>query len=1008
MSELDTGNTWYASHLTPAVLAASYTIISLICIGLSVPLSADRSEVTLSWRIFSPRNDAMLIAVASGLAIYLLIRYFRRSRNAAAKLIQATFVSSPEAICITTLDDLAIIRANNRFCRILGQSESGGDPPVTLASFWNFSVDLARFRQLLKDLGEVNEFATVFKTESGALLNVVLSARPVELDSHEALITTVRDISRLVNAEKKAEELAHHDPETGLPTHNLLLDRLNQIIALDTRERRDTAIICISLTCYRAFLDEAGNDVAGELIKGLAGQLGNALRQTDTIARVRNDEFAVALGGNVTESDIFRVLNKLRVLLGRPVQLPCGSMSLQPVFGIACFPNDGLTAEQLLRNAHIAMNRVRENQGTDFHFFSPAISNRIRERSMIESSLEQALENNEFFLCYQPKFAHNGEEMVGMEALVRWNQGGNALITPDRFIPVAEENGFIVPLGEWVLNEACRQNREWQEAGYHRLKVSVNISLRQLRERDFVESVAGALKRSGLEPRYLELELTESVIMSDPDDTIMKLLRLKELGLTLAVDDFGTGYSSLSYLKHLPIDTLKIDRSFVRDIHKDLDDEAIVSAIISLAHSLKLRVVAEGVETCGQLEFLKNKNCNEFQGFLLSTPLEAEKFKELLRTAKPLGHDSSDGTEMPAEEALPPRPDGETAVILSETCPEAGEEESVHHDYIGALLVPVEPLQPTVTIPYVLNRFQNDEKLLILPVVKNGLVVGMVNRLLFLEEHVIGRHGFGFHINHAKKIRDLMEPPEIHIDFHTRIDEAAFKIQSLKSGIRINYVCITRNGVYAGLLDVNRFVSAMSERNLALAKGANPLTGLPGNEAIQRLICEKLEAGISFDIAYIDIDNFKPYNDCYGFEKGDMVIKGLAEVIRGAISGADGSEGCFCGHIGGDDFILICDADASPAIAAHIIRDFDLHLVRFHGEQDFASGCYHSLNRKGERETFPLLSISIGIVNTRLTPVESYGALSVLSAEVKKEAKRLSGSSLVVNSNNTPGLGRGV
>lgn len=998
MSDFDTRNTWNASRLSPAEVAALYIGAALSLIILTMPFTADQPPDTPAWWILSARLDVMMLVGASGLILYLLAGHFRRRQNASGKLIQATFVSAPEAICITSLDDLAIIRANDRFCRIFGQTETA--PPATLASLWNVSNDLARFRQLLNDFGEVNEFSTIFKTEAGALLNVVLSTRAVEFNSRTSLITSVRDISRLVRAEKRAEELAHHDPETGLPNHNLLLDRLNQIIALDTRERRGTAIICISLSCYRAFLDEAGDSVAAEQLRKLAGQLGDTLRQTDTIARINRDEFAVALGGKVAESDIFRVLNKLRALLGRPVHLPGGSMSLRPVFGIACFPNDGLTAEQLLRNAYIALDCVRDTQGTDVHFFSPAISDRIRERSKIENSLECALEKREFFLCYQPKFAHNGREMVGMEALVRWNQPDNGLITPDRFIPLAEENGFIVTLGEWILNEACRQNKAWQEAGYPRMKVSVNISLRQLHELDFVESVAGALKRSGLESRYLELELTESVIMSDPDDTIMKLLRLKELGISLAVDDFGTGYSSLSYLKHLPIDTLKIDRSFVRDIHRDLDDEAIVSAIISLAHSLKLRVVAEGVETCGQMEFLKKIKCNEFQGFLLSTPLDSEKFEELLRGMVPRDSDVDDDPWLAAEDAH----EEESTAKRDSSSPVESEEENVTHDYIGDLIIPVVPLKPTVTIPYVLNRFQSDQKLLILPVVENGLVVGMVNRLVFLEEHVIGRHGFGYHINHAKKIRELMEPPEISIDFHTRIDEAAFKIQSLKSVIRIDYVCITHNGGYIGLLDVNRFVSAMSERNLALAKGANPLTGLPGNESIQRLISEKLEAKLCFDIAYIDIDNFKPYNDCYGFQKGDMVIKALAEIVRGVVSGscAEG-ECCFCGHIGGDDFILICEAGASPAIAAHIIRDFDLHLARFHGEIDFANTCYHSVNRKGERETFPLLSISIGIVNTRLTPVESYAELSELSAGVKKEAKRLSGSSVVVNRNGSPG-----
>jgi len=331
------------------------------------------------------------------------------------------------------------------------------------------------------------------------------------------------------------------------------------------------------------------------------------------------------------------------------------------------------------------------------------------------------------------------------------------------------------------------------------------------------------------------------------------------------------------------------------------------------------------------------------------------------------------------------------SLVLHETPP------ALKLDAIGDVFQAVTPVQPGDSIPIVLKRFQIDKSLQVLPVVENGYVIGIINRSTFLEENIIGMHGFAIQINHNKTMRDLMVPVPLLLEASTPIRYAAQSIKALGNDIRVDNVCISRRGLYEGIVDVNKFINAITEINLTLAKSANPLTGLPGNESIQREISERLAASNGFDIAYVDIDNFKPYNDYYGFQKGDVVIKVLGEITTAAMQPIlCGSPG-FCGHIGGDDFIIITDPGQGHTVAMSIIRAFESRRLFFHGEQDFTNGTYTAVNRKGETETFQLLSLSISIVNTLLTPVSSYAQLASLSTEVKKSAKSMNGSSIVIN-----------
>jgi diguanylate cyclase (GGDEF)-like protein/PAS domain S-box-containing protein len=936
--------------------------------------------------------NGMLFGGGLSAALWLLARPLNRQSLSSRHALHKAFSISSNAVCICRVKDGTLLKVNSGFTALTGYDEAEVlDQKVGDLGLWQAPSQFQTLVRKLQLQGEVRDVETCFVIKSGALKVGLITASMIEFEAELCIIAIIRDISELKQAKKRIETLSYYDADTGLPNQSLLLDRLNQLISLNVRDKRPTAVIYLGVGGAKGVVDALGHSGSNEVVRDLARRLTGTLRQTDTLARLHRDELAIVLGGDLKESDIDIVISKIERVFARPIRIATGELTISASLGIACFPSDGLSGEVLLQHAHVAMNQARE-QGDSFQYFSATMNVKALERLNLESSLLLSLEAGEFFLCYQPKYAQNGKELTGMEALVRWRRGGE-VIAPDKFIPLAEENGMIVRLGEWVLREACRQNRVWQSAGFAPLQVSVNVSARQLRDNDFADKVERVLRETGLAPALLELEITESAIMSISDDIVLKLLRLKQLGISISIDDFGTGYSSLSYLKHLPVDKIKIDRSFVMDIVSDPDDAAIVEAIISIAHALNLCVIAEGVESKGQLDFLVSRKCTEFQGYYFSKPLAAELFTDLLliRQTALSGYPSGGGA-VPGRQArdfvLPRAP-----LYLVEGRGEAPAPSEPMMEV--ALAIP--PVSPQDRIINVLSRFQLDMELKLLPVVDGEAIVGIVNRSTFLEEHIIGRHGFGAHINHSKKIRDLMDPVDLTFDVATPVEEAAKKLQTMPGTLRIDNICVTRNGVYAGVIDVNRFIKAMTDIQILLAKGANPLTGLPGNTSIERDICARLDSGIPFDIAYLDIDNFKPFNDHYGFQKGDEVIKRLAEILAASADASAQEEATFCGHIGGDDFILITGTLQAERLSAQIIAAFERERPVFHGQRDLASGGYRAFNRKGELESFPLISLSVGIVNTSLSQVGSYAKLASLSTEVKKAAKKKNGSSIIVD-----------
>lgn len=440
-----------------------------------------------------------------------------------------------------------------------------------------------------------------------------------------------RDITERKRAEETIRHLAFHDSLTGLANRALLIDRLSMALAQARRSGQMLAVLFLDLDGLKVVNDTLGHTAGDGVLRAIANQLRGIVRDADTMARIGGDEFVVLLPvvrGPEDAMDVARrVLNRLK----QPTLLEGREFTITGSIGIAIYPHDGEDAEALLRSADLAMYRVKERGGDDYQVCTPAIHASTLERLELENELRRALQRGEFILHYQPQVDVRTGRICGVEALLRWQRGEGGLVPPQEFITVAEKAGLIVRLGEWVLRTVCAQAREWQEAGFGCIPVAVNISPRQLQQADLVETVAQVLRESGMAPTCLRLEITEGAVIQDVEATINVLRQLREMGIEISVDDFGTGYSSLSYLKRLPIDEVKIDRTFVSDVPSDADDAAIITAILALAQSLNLRVVAEGVENQQQAAFLRGRGCHIMQGYFFARPMPAHDFELLLR-----------------------------------------------------------------------------------------------------------------------------------------------------------------------------------------------------------------------------------------------------------------------------------------------------------------------------------------------------------------------------------------
>jgi diguanylate cyclase (GGDEF)-like protein/PAS domain S-box-containing protein len=457
----------------------------------------------------------------------------------------------------------------------------------------------------------------------------------------QSVAGTLQDITERRRAEEQIRYLAYYDTLTGLPNRQAFTRDLQKALDIAKRHNRLLAVIVLDLDNFKRINDTLGHAMGDFLLKAVAERLVNGIRCADyvarnlpdldtNVARLGGDEFTMLLTEVQHIRDAEAVAQRLQEIVSQPLNMAGNDVVVTPSMGIAVFPHDGQDVDQLLKNADMAMYHAKDSGRNIYQFYSESMNARALERLNLESRLRKALEQDEFLLYYQPQLDLRSNRITGVEALIRWQNPKMGLVSPADFIPLAEETGLIVAIGEWALFTACAQVKTWLNAGLPPLEMAVNLSSVQFRQSKLTNTIEQALKAANLAPQHLKLELTESMIMHQAQDTIATLHQFKEMGVGLSVDDFGTGYSSLSYLKRFPLDSLKIDRSFVKDITSDPDDAAITNAIIAMAHSLNLSVVAEGVETPAQLEFLRTHGCDTIQGYLLSKPLPAEELVPLL------------------------------------------------------------------------------------------------------------------------------------------------------------------------------------------------------------------------------------------------------------------------------------------------------------------------------------------------------------------------------------------
>jgi len=553
-----------------------------------------------------------------------------------SRLANTVFESANEGIMITDAD-YRIVAVNPSFTRITGYTEERAVGRLS-RMFTGQVAELENNRQMMESLLKEGHWQgeTYDRRRSGAWYPVWISISAVR--DHNGDITNYvgvfTDYTDRKDTENQLKFLADHDSLTGLLNRSSLMNLLTLRIAQASQDGRQLCLLFIDLDRFKQVNDTLGHDIGDRLLITMAQRMRHFLRHDDVAARLGGDEFVVLLDNVTSPSIVGDIAWRLIAGIAAPVTLDNQEMFVTASIGIACYPSDGEDAATLLKNADIAMYRAKERGRNLFQFFSKEMNSQALEKLHLENSLHRALERNEFELYYQPQICIESERVIGAEALLRWRHPVQGLIAPDTFIPLAEQSGMIVSIGNWVLETACLQARAWLDAGYHFERVSVNLSARQFSCEELVETIETALVVSGLPPAHLELEITESAIVYNPQEAILLLHKLRDMGITLSIDDFGTGYSSLATLKQFPVQCLKIDRSFISGTPHNSDDIAITEAIIAIAQKMKLKVVAEGVETPAQLDYLRQAGCRLVQGYLFSKPLPASEMDDWLTLDK--------------------------------------------------------------------------------------------------------------------------------------------------------------------------------------------------------------------------------------------------------------------------------------------------------------------------------------------------------------------------------------
>jgi diguanylate cyclase (GGDEF)-like protein/PAS domain S-box-containing protein len=585
-----------------------------------------------------------LFVISSGWLLYLLVHRTLGTIAEAEedlKLRDRAIESSVSAICIT--DNLAadnpIVYVNPAFESITGYSSRDviGRNPRLLQGTDVAQPELNTIRAALHDERSCHVVLRNYRKD-GSMYWSELNISPVRNDAGAVThyIGVHSDITAAKTHQDELARQANHDSLTGLPNRNLLWDRIDLACARAQRYGNFAAVAFLDLDDFKIVNDSLGHSAGDQLLRAVAARLESSLRATDTVARIGGDEFVLVLSDHKSTQSVAGELQRIVDSFSQPFAIDGRDVFVTASVGVALYPQDAGDPESLMKSAELAMYRAKESGRNAYQLYTAELQTRVSERLALESKLRRALEHGELSLHFQPQVDLRSNRVFGCEALLRWNQPELGTVSPAKFIPLAEETGLIVPIGEWALRTACLQNKAWQNAGLPAVTVAVNISARQFREKNLVNSVAKILAETVLDPKYLELEVTESAIMHDAPNVIAALQAFRDLGVKLSVDDFGTGYSSLSYLKRFPVDRLKIDQSFVRDITADTDNAAIAQAVVTLGHSMDLRVIAEGVETVEQLAFLRRNRCDEMQGYLFGKPMPAHEFGKLLESGRTL------------------------------------------------------------------------------------------------------------------------------------------------------------------------------------------------------------------------------------------------------------------------------------------------------------------------------------------------------------------------------------
>ncbi|MBT5186512.1 MAG: EAL domain-containing protein [Kordiimonadaceae bacterium] len=571
----------------------------------------------------SQTNDA--IAVAEDLAV---------AKEEAAKAAQQTqtILNAMEEGLVTMNGQGKILSSNNAMSVIFGYTPSefeGKDiHNLIKSSEIKTSKDAEEF--LINQVAEFN----VYKTDEtglckdGSTFPLKMDIREVYLGKNKHYTVLFRNVTERLKSEKLIKKMAWHDSLTGLANRNMFSEKLTDALKVARRSDKQIAVMILDLDKFKPVNDLFGHGVGDKLLKIVAERLLECAREVDTVARLGGDEFAIVFSNIEDENNIIVIADRIIDSIQQPAEINGNIIQIGTSIGISFYNNDADSPEELIRMADVALYQAKDDGRRIYRLYDPLMDAETKAQKEMEVDLNKALENDELFLHFQPQFDAIDNKMVGAEALIRWQHPEKGMISPYTFIPIAEVSGIIIPIGQWVLNTACLAAKSWQDKGLPKIRISVNISARQFQAENFVSTIEEAINISKLDPRWLELEITEGMVIQNTDNVVTKLEELKKLGVYLSIDDFGTGYSSLAYLKRFPVNTLKIDQSFVRNIHEDQDDAAITDAVIRLGHSLGLTIVAEGVETEEHVQILRDKGCDVFQGYYFCRPIDGDAFIE--------------------------------------------------------------------------------------------------------------------------------------------------------------------------------------------------------------------------------------------------------------------------------------------------------------------------------------------------------------------------------------------